>query len=140
MPKEAKMEKIKKFIDYNRFLVIGPIVGILIWFYAVSCTPATSDPLDPNVQVTAVGLKQSFATWESEQQRISKLFEIAAEDLERQRENNKRIEEMIVKIATGGAADLPGLIQLIIGGGGLGALLDNIRKRGIIAGLKRNQE
>ena len=46
---------------------------------------------------------------------------------------------MILDLASGGIPDMSSLVKLMIGGGGLGALADNIRKRGLIAGLKRNK-
>lgn len=134
-----KWEKIKKFISYNRFLVIGPIVGILLWFYATSCTPETRNPTAPDQFINAVELKASFESWQADQTRIAALYEIAGEDLQQQEENNLKIQELIMGIATGGVADMPGLLKLIIGTGAIGAIGDNIRKRGLIQGLKRNK-
>ena len=65
-------------------------------------------------------------------------FEAAGEDLKRQEEAQSEFVQLVTTLATGGVADLPGLIQLLAGGGLLGAIGDNIRKRGLIAGLKRN--
>lgn len=130
--------KIKKFVNYNRFIVIGPIVGLLLWFYATSCTPITRDPISPDKFVNAIELKQSFESWQADQAKITKLYEIAGEDLKQQEESNRKIEELIVNLATGGIADMPGLIKLIVAGGALGAIGDNVRKRGLIQGLKKN--
>ena len=134
-----KWTKIKKFISYNRFLVIGPIVAALLWFYASSCTPETRDPTAPDRFVNAIELQKSFETWQADQAAIGKLYEIAGEDLKQQEENNLKIQELILGIATGGVADMPGLMKLLIGGGALGAIGDNVRKRGLIQGLKRNR-
>ncbi len=132
------LKKMWKWIDHNRFFVIGPIVGILIGIYAISCTPVVSDPTRPGSQVNARQLQSSFETWQAEQQVITKQFELAGNELEYQAEQNKKIEDLIIKIVSGGVADLPGLLQLAFAGGALGAITDNIRKRGVISGLKRN--
>lgn len=130
------MEKITKFISYNRFIVIGPIVMILLWFYATSCTPETRDPTQPDRFVNAIELQQSFESWQADQVKIARLYEIAGEDIEQQKENNLKIQELIMGLATGGVSDLPGLVKMVMAGGALGAIGDNVRKRGLINGLK----
>ena len=135
-----RFEKFIKFISYNRFLVIGPIVGILLWFYATSCTPETRDPTAPGQFVNAVELKKSFESWQADQTKIAALYEISGEDLQQLEENNLKIQELIMGIATGGVADMPGLLKMVLGTGALGAIGDNVRKRGLIQGLKRNRE
>lgn len=134
------MNAIWKWIDHNRFVVTLPIIGILLWFYAISCTPITFDPLISNRRVDARELQQSFEIWQAEQGIIAKKFELAGEDIEYQKEQNKKIEDMIINLASANVADLPGLVTLLIGGGGLGAIVDNVRKRSLISGLKRNKE
>ena len=45
-----------------------------------------------------------------------------------------------MQLASGGVADMPGLLKLLLTGGGLGAIADNIRKRGLISGLKNGNK
>ena len=132
------VEKIWKFIEYNRFVFIGLLTALVLGLYAISCTPITDDPVNPQKQVDAQELQESFEVWQAEQNVIAKRFELSGKDLERQAENNAKIEKFIIDLAAGGIADLPGVITLLIGGGALGAIGDNIRKRGLIAGLKRH--
>ena len=132
------VKKIWKWIDHNRFVVIGLLTGLILGLYAISCTPITNDPVDPQKQVDAQELQESFEIWQAEQDVVAKRFELAGKDLERQAENNAKIEKFIIDLAAGGIADLPGVITLLLGGGALGAIGDNIRKRGLISGLKRN--
>jgi len=132
------MNAVWKWIDHNRFIVIGPIVAVLVWFYAVGCTPMVRSPLDPVKMVDERDLALDLRTWQARNEIMIARFEAAGEELAEQKANNKKIEETILKLASGSVADLPGLIKLLITGGGLGAIGDNIRKRGLIAGLKRN--
>ena len=127
-----------KWISYNRFLVLTLSLAVVFWGYAASCTPATPDPQQPSRLVNAAELQLSFDTWQLEQQITAKRYERAGEDLQQQVESNKKIEQLIINLASANVADLPGLVTLLLGGGGLGAIADNIRKRGLIAGLKRN--
>lgn len=134
------MLKIWKFIEHNRFTWIGPIIGIMLWAYAVGCTPETASPLDPGRMVNVLQLELDFKTWGSQQEIMAAKFEAAGQDLEQQRLNNEKIKEQILSLASGGIPDVSGLMKLLIGGGGLGAIMDNIRKRGVLAGGKRNKK
>lgn len=134
-----KLKKIWKWIDHNRYVVIGPIIAILIWAYAVSCTPQTPSPLDPARLVNAQQLDLDFKTWQKQQEIVAAKFEAAGLDLEQQAASNEKIKETILGLASGGIPDMPGLVKLLLGGGGIGAIVDNIRKGGVIGGLKRNK-
>ncbi len=133
------MEKIWKWINHNRFVLIGPIIGIMLWAYAVGCTPLTSSPLDPARLVNVQQLDLDFKTWQSQQEIMAAKFEAAGLDIEQQAASNEKIKETLLGLASGGIPDVPGLLKLMIGGGGLGAIVDNIRKGGVIGGLKRNK-
>jgi hypothetical protein len=71
---------------------------------------------------------------------MSAKFDAAGKDLIRQEEQNAALKETILGLASNGIPDVPGLLKLLIGGGGLGAIVDNIRKGGVIGGLKRNND
>jgi len=134
------MKKVWKWIDHNRWVIIGPIVGLMLWGFAVSCTPLTISPLDPGRKVDSLQLELDFKTWQAQQEIMAARFEIAGRDIEQQKANNAKIKETILGLATGGIPDTPGLLKLLIGGGGLGAIVDNIRKGGVIGGLKKKSQ
>ena len=133
------MEKIWKWINHNRYVLIGPMIATMLWAYAVSCTPLTSSPQDPARLVNVQQLDLDFKTWQSQQEVMAARFEAAGLDLEQQQLSNEKIKETLLGLASGGIPDVPGLLKLMIGGGGLGAIVDNIRKGGVIGGLKRNK-
>ena len=126
--------KIWKWIDHNKFFVICVIASVVFFFVAASCTPTTQSPVDPAVMVNAPELELEFLTWQKQQEII-----LARVDLEAQEKAWNEIQQAIVTIASGGIADLLGFLQLLFGLAGAGAITDNIRKRGLIAGLKRNK-
>jgi len=132
------LTQIWKWIDHNRFIVICPGAALLLWVVAVGCEPITASPLDPARSVNAKQLELDLKIWQKQIEITQAKFEAAGEDLAEQKANNAKITEFILNLAGGGVADLPGLIQLLVGGGAIGAITDNIRKRGLIAGLKRN--
>jgi len=65
-------------------------------------------------------------------------FEVADQDIEEQKAAWSEFREILLQLASGSVADLPGLLTLVLGFSGAGAIADNIRKRGLIAGLKKN--
>lgn len=132
------MRKLWEWIEYNRFVVIVPIMASIVWIVAVGCTPTVISPFDPGIEVTATELARDYDIWLKQNEATLIAFEAAGKDLERQREAQAEFLRMISTLASGGVADLPGLIQLLAGGSLIGAVGDNIRKRGLIAGLKRN--
>ncbi len=132
------VKEIWSWIEKNRYVVILPVVGLLIWIGAVGCQPRTPSPLDPDHLVNARELEIVFKTWESQQLITAAKFEAAGQDLQEQAETMAAIYKTIITVASGGVADLPGLLSLLLIGGGGGAMIDNIRKRGVIAGLKKN--
>lgn len=126
-----------RFLKYNRFVVIGPVVGFLVWTGAISCTPKTESPHTPGKMVDARELQIEFKTWQAFTEITAAKFEAAGQDLQEQKERLHKVGQWLIAAATG-VTDWPALIQILFYGGGLGAIADNIGKRGVIAGLKRN--
>lgn len=134
------LEKIWKWIDHNRFTVIFPVLAVVIWIIGASCSPQTASLLIPGRMINESQLSLEYKTWQAQQEIMILKFEAAGEDIQEQKEDQAKLQEFLIALASGNIADLPGLITLLISGGGLGAIVDNVRKRGLIAGLKRNQE
>ena len=134
------MQKVWKWLNHNRWAVICPIVGIMLWSYALGCMALTTSPLDVSRMVNASQLEIDFKTWQAQQEITAAKFEAAGQDLVRQEEQNAKLKETIIGLASGGVPDLPGLAKLLLGGGGIGVIVDNIRKGGVIGGLKRNKK
>jgi len=133
------LTKMWEWIEYNRFIVIMIIVAAFLWIAAFSCTPQVSSPLNPGLYVDARGLEIEYKTWQTGQDIMAARFEAAGQDLAEQKANNEKIEQLLTDLASGGIADLPGLLKLLFAGGAIGAISDNIRKRGLICGLKKNK-
>jgi len=134
------MQKVWKWLNHNRFVVIGPVVGLMLWAYALGCTALTQSPLDVSRMVNVAQLEIDFKTWQAQQEIMAAKFEAAGQDLKQQEERNAKLKETILGLASGGIPDMPGLLKLVVGGGLLGAIGDNVRKGGVIGGLKRNKK
>ena len=134
------LDKTGKWMDHNRFTVIFPVLAVVIWIAGASCSPQTVSLLIPGRMINESQLALEYKTWQAQQEIMILKFEAAGEDIQGQKEDQAKLQEFLISLASGSVADLPGLITLLIGGGGLGAIADNVRKRGLIAGLKRNKE
>jgi hypothetical protein len=132
-------KKLWKTIEHHRYTVVCPVEGAGVWVAAVGCTPMTSSPLDDAKQVNASQLSIEFKSWEARQAIVAAKFEAAGQDLTRQAEANEVLKQTLLTLASGSVADWSGLVQLLVGGGLLGVLGDNVRKNGVIGGLKRNR-
>lgn len=130
-----KAKSVVNWFSYNRGLVAGIILGVIMSVIAASCIPVTASPLDPQKIVDANGLQLEYKAWQLEQEITAEKFRIAAVDLQKQAENQEIIEKAIITVAQ----NPTNAWQLLADGVLLGAVFDNIRKRGVIAGLKRNK-
>lgn len=133
-------QKIWSVVEKNRWTVIAPLFGVILWVVAgVSCTPKTASPIRPTVTVNAAVLQQDFQTWQSDCALMSKKFEWAVADIKQQEERWNNIEAALMNVATGGVTSWSGLLSILTGSGIVGLFADNIRKNGVIGGLKRNK-
>ena len=134
-----QMKRIWKLIEHHRYTVVCPVIAMGLWVAAVGCTPMTASPLDDAKQVDAGQLSIEYQEWLATQKVIEAKFEAAGEDLTEQAEANEVLKQTLLTLASGSVADWSGLMQLLVGGGLLGVLGDNVRKNGVIGGLKRNR-
>ena len=134
------LSKVWSVVEKNRFSFIVPVIGFLLWVIAgFSCTPQTASPIRPTVMLNADELVTEFETWQASNVLIAKKFELAGADIQRQTEEWNKIQAALMQIATGSVTDFGGLVTILTGSGLIGLLADNIRKNGVIGGLKRNK-
>ena len=132
------LNKLWNWLEHNRFTVICPTIAIVIWVTAIGCTPETQSPIEPDRMVNARQLAIDYEQWQAEQKVIEAKFEAAGKDIAEQIEANEKFSQFLLTLASGSVADWGGLVQLILAGGFLGVAGDNIRKNGVIGGLKRS--
>jgi len=132
------LQSIWKWLEHNRFLVIAPVVAISVWLAAYGCIPLVQSPTRPDQLVNAKELALDYERWQADQAIIAKQFELAGEDLAEQEAAYEELRQTLIGLASGGIPDGAGLVQLLLGGTAIGAITDNIRKRGLISGLKKN--
>lgn len=133
------LSSVWSWIEKNRFTVLLPMIFLIVWIVAAGCTPVTLSPVTPGRYVNAAELQTEYQVWLKENEAVQIRFEAGGEDIRQQEERQTKFLNFLVTLASGNVADLPGLLTLMITSGAGGFLLDNIRKNGVIAGLKRNK-
>jgi len=133
--------KIYSLIEKNRWTVIVSVIGLLLWIYAgISCVPVTQSPIRPSVKVTAIELQQDYEIWQANNALTIKKFDWAVSDIEQQKEQWAKTESALMSIASSCVTSWSGLISILMSSGIVGLFADNIRKNGVIGGLKRNKD
>jgi len=134
------MSKVWSWIEKNRWTVIMPLVAMVLWVVVgVTCTPTTPSPIRPDVLVTAEQLALEYETWLNDCNSVARRFKFARSDIDKQLQQWNKLQETFMTLASGSVTTWPGLLQLLISGGAIGLFADNIRKNGVIGGLKRNR-
>lgn len=135
------LTKIWSGIEKNRWTTIVPFVGLILWVVInISCTPTTDSPISSGIKVNAVKLEQDYLTWKANIETTAKRFEYAVADIEKQQEQWSKITGLLMQVASGGVTNYSGLLNMVLGSGLLGVGADNVRKNGVIAGLKRGKK
>lgn len=130
-------EKLWNFVEHNRFTVVLLVIAVVLWLAGVGCTPQTKSPLTGEY-VTAAELAIDEAQFKANYTSGIMKFDWAKEDLIIQAQQNIAFEQLLLSAASGGITSWGGLLNLLITGGFIGFGLDNIRKNGVIGGLKKN--
>jgi len=132
-------EKIWNWIEHERFTVILPTAAIILWtITGISCVPVTSSPIRPEIQLDATELQLEFMIWQKQQEEIILRFDYARQDIEKQKEQLNSLQDTLLQLASGCVTTWSGALQLLVASGSIGLLLDNVRKNGVIGGLKKN--
>lgn len=135
------LTKIWSGIEKNRWTAIVPTIGIILWIIlTVSCTITTTSPTMSGVKVNTAELQLAYENWVLECEQTAKRFEYAVKDIEKQQEQWSKITKMLITVASGGVTNYTGLLNVVFASGLLGVGADNVRKNGVIAGLKRGKQ
>ena len=122
-------EKFKKMIRHNQGLAAGVVLCVLLVTWAYGCQSQTSSIIDPSVKVTR-------AEAAIELQTLLDKAELQKAEFDKQDEIKGAIFNIALTIAEGGTINPVGAAVTLAGILGIGAVVDNRKKDGIIAGRK----
>lgn len=126
------METIKKLLNHERYQSIAVLLicAFLLWFYG--CDSKCNSLTRPNTQVTRGELAIEI-------QSLQGLADLRYADLDRQDAFRTAIVEQALIIGQTGTLNPYGVIAMLAGTLGIGATVDNVRKRNEIKALKKNE-
>ncbi|MBA7632830.1 hypothetical protein ES703_40385 [subsurface metagenome] len=125
--------KIWAFIRHNSGICIGSVLGICFLLWSFSCQSSVVSLVDPQVQVTRIELLAEVDMFLARAE--SRLVDLDRQDLVRDTVFNS-IGEILATGTINPAAVFLALGNIL----GLGAVIDNVRKRTHIATLRSDME
>ncbi|GAI98170.1 unnamed protein product [marine sediment metagenome] len=125
------MKELWTFIRHNQGMFIGGAIAAIVLIWAYGCESQVKSIVNPIVSVNRGELK-------AEVNNFIALAELRFADLDRQDETKKALFDIAIDFMQGGKIN-PAAVALTLGNIlGLGAIIDNARKRTHIATLKGN--
>ncbi|KKN01726.1 hypothetical protein LCGC14_1124800 [marine sediment metagenome] len=134
--------KLSTIIRHNQgiFISIGLCIPILLWFWG--CESQVASLKDPSIKVNRLELNVEYETLiagiDSDITRLKAITDIRLQDLHRQDEIKRTLYNHALGWAEGQPANPIGLLTTLGGIFGIGAVIDNRRKDGIIKTLKKS--
>jgi len=136
------LKSIWSFIKFNLWMFVLLAVGVGILLSSLSCESrvpsilkATSLSMNGSTAVKSLITREELS---AELTYIASIAEKRFADLDRQDELRKMISEQAVIIAAGGSVNPAGVISLLMGIMGVGAVIDNRKKQSALT--KQAQE
>lgn len=124
------MTKIRKFIEHNLGICIGLFLTPCVILYAYGCQSQTVSLINPSVRVTRDVLIAEVDSFLA-------MAEARFADLDRQDLVKGTMFNSMLELVRDNPVSPPGIALLLTNLLGLGAVMDNIRKRTLIDVLKK---
>lgn len=126
------MNTLKNLLNHERYqtIAVAIMIGLLIWFYG--CESKVASLTNPGTQVTRAELKIELNT-------LLASAEYRYAQLDQQDKLKSMLIEHALLIGQTGAFNPYGLLAMLAGTIGIGATVDNVRKRVEIKTLKNNK-
>lgn len=123
------MKKVWQFVRHNSGMVVGCILSVAVLAWAYGCESKVRSILDPTSSVNRVGLQ-------AEVDHFIALAELKFQDLDKQDEIKKALFDIAITYMQGGQINPLGIVMTLATILGIGAGVDNVRKRTHINTLK----
>lgn len=130
------MKNLAKWIRHNQgvFLAVIICIGLLVW--TIGCESKVTSSIDPTRMVTAAELNLEIEAesmrLQSELEQLIKRAELKHVELARQDAIKQKLLDFALLTSEAGAFNMSGLIGLVAGVVGIGAVVDNRIKDKVI--------
>lgn len=116
------MDKIKTFLNHERYKTIGLSLGMIFTIFMHSCASTVPSLVDPQKKVTRDELKIELDTYLA-------TAEVRFAELDRQDEFKNTLTSQVMLFAQSGGVNPIGTLLTIAGLLGVGAVVDDVRTR-----------
>ena len=135
--------KIKLIARHNQSMIISLCLATFFSFWFFGCQSETQSLLDPQIKVTegelTIEYNSEMRRLENDLQTLKETTELRMQDLHRQDVLKQALYKNAMIIAESGNPNPLGLLSLLGAIFGVGAVIDNRKKDGIIKGLQIKQ-
>lgn len=135
---------LKQWTRHNQSMVISLILACIFSFWFLGCQSETQSILMPELKVTEGELSIEYSSEirriENELLTLKETTELRMQDLHRQDAIKQALFNNAMLIAESGNPNPLGLLSLLGTIFGIGAVIDNRKKDGIIKGMKSAQD
>lgn len=136
--------QIKTGIRHNQSFFVSLILAVIFSVWFLGCQSRTQSLVDPTLKVTEAELNIEYtselAKLESAMNTLKATTEVRLQDLQRQDLFKQALYNNALLIAEGGNPNPLGLLSLLGTIFGIGAVIDNRRKDGLIKGLTNKKK
>lgn len=119
------LTKLKKLLNHERYQVVGVCVIIIFFVWFFGCESKVRSLTNPQVLVTRPELNAEVDFYLAQ-------AEIRFNDLDKQDEFKRFLVEKTLIVTEGGSVNPYGIMATVLGIVGVGATVDNVRKRNVI--------
>ena len=119
------LSKLKELFNHERYQAIAVIAIAAFFFWFFGCESKVRSLANPQTQVTRASLEAEVDFYLAQ-------AKIRFDDLDKQDEFKRFLVEKTLIVAEGGSVNPYGIMATIIGLLGIGATVDNVRKRNVI--------
>lgn len=137
-------ESVKKWCRHNQGMMIAFVLMVIfvIWFFG--CQSTVDSMIHPNRKITEPELRVEYSAemrrLEAEITHLEEITDIRLQDIYRQDAMKQALYRNALIIAETGTVNPLGILSLLGTVFGIGAVIDNRRKDGLIKGLKKPPE
>jgi len=129
-------------VRHNAAFITAVVVTVVLTYFVVGCESRVASLTDPSTRVTREELNVEFDLFLAELQQTAdataKKYDLKQADLDKQDAFKKTLLEMGKVVAETGTLNPTGIMGLLAGVLGVGAMVDNRRKDTIIKVQKRD--
>ena len=116
------LDSIKKFLNHERYQVVAVLIVIFVVLFFQACESTCKSVLNPGTKINRAELQAEYELYKTQ-------FESRLSELDKQDELKSLLSEQAILFTSTGSINPVGLMASVFAILGVGATVDNIRRR-----------